>query len=106
MTARTARPGRLVMPPPLTILVDLALKAGYEVPDTEEGDVTDVHGNVFPAMKVTLNGNPGRRDVQATCRVVDGPEPVGERVRWAVRSALAEALVLASSPDAVRDEAA
>lgn len=99
MLAKPARPGRrrrLVMPPLMTTLVAQAIALGYDLPDTEDGDVTDARGRVYPAMKVTLDGNERLPAVEGVCRVVPGPEPVAERVAWAARSALAEAIRLAT----------
>ena len=64
-------------------------------------DVHVVHadGRIYQAVRVVLRGE-DRQEIESACRVVPGPEPLDERVRWAVRSALAEALRLARLPEA------
>lgn len=100
--ARFSRRRRLMMPPRMTTLVAQAVALGYELPDTEYGDVTDAQGRVFPAMKVTLDGNERLPAIESVCRIVPGPESLDERVGWAARSALAEALRLAVAEQARR----
>jgi len=91
---------RLRMPPPLTELVGEAIRLGYEVPETDtDGDVVHADGRIYQAVRVVLRGE-DRQEIESACRVVPGPEPLDERVRWAVRSALAEALRLARLPEA------
>lgn len=90
---------RQVPPPPLVHLVSEAVALGYEIPDVETGDIPSDRGPV-PAVQVTLSGNERLRDVQAVCRVLRGPAK--ERTRLAARSALAEALRLATAADAIR----
>jgi hypothetical protein len=79
---------------------------GYEIPDTEIGFYTAEDGRRVQAVWMTLSGHPSRRDVQAVQAIMPRDvvrEPNAKRrVRWAARCALAEALRMAGSDEAVR----
>lgn len=80
------------MPPSMPRLLVRVRQLGYDQPKSETGDVDGV-----PAVRVVLQGAAKFRDVEAMCLISPGlPE------RLAIRSALAEALVLALAPEARR----
>lgn len=83
------------VPPAMARLVIRAVQMGYDQPQSETGDIEGV-----PCVRVALTGAAKFRDVEAHCRVLPGPARDMERL--AIRSALAEALVLAMAPEARR----
>lgn len=89
-----------VEPPKLRDLIGRCARLGYAEPEILIGDMPVDEGSRVPAVRVQLHSNElGLRNVVATCRVLPGPAQSMERL--AVRSALAEALDLAGTPEAL-----
>ena len=84
-------------PPKLRDLMDRCFELGYPEPDIQTGDGKTEGGVVVPMVQVQLHSNQkGKRNVVAHCQI-----PVSSDVklahRIAVRSAFAEALLLAET---------
>jgi hypothetical protein len=90
-------------PPKLRDLIARCSRLGYEFPEIDTGDMAHptTGGKRVPGVRVQLYGNErGRRNVVAHCQILPMRD-AKEAHRLAVRSALAKALELAESPEAI-----
>lgn len=81
-------------PPKFRDLIARCFELGYPEPEIETGDGRGPGGVVVPMVQVQLHSNQdGKRNVVAHCQIMPGVD-VKRQHRLAVRSALAEALLL------------